>query len=93
MIFAEMKSGKVRVYKNPKKALHAVLNGQAKQLWVKGWICIGPRDEARPSSYIYASFASGNGSQRAVLNGHVAMYSLEDLLYILKDLGHEGDKE
>ncbi len=91
IIYAETKNGRIKIYKDPKAALNAVFNNKVKQIWVKGWICIGPSEERDPPLYVYGSFASGNGAKRAVLNGHLDLYSFEDLLYILKDL--QGDKD
>ncbi len=89
MIYAEMRNGKIKRYRNAQKALRAVLNGQVKQLWAKGWIEIGPRDDTHPSSWIWATFSSGNGAKRKVFSGHVDLYHSSYMLDVLQDAGEK----
>ncbi len=87
MIYAEMRDGKIKRYRNAKKALHALLSGQAKELHAPAWISIGPKLEG--SSFLWATFESGNGSKRKVFSGYADSYSFEHLLSLLQDAGEK----
>ncbi len=83
LIYVEMSDGKIKRCRSAKKALQAILSGQAKAAHAHAWISVGPKEDG--SSYLFAGFESCNEAKHKALHGYADTYSFEYLQQVIKE--------